>query len=116
MGDMRSARMPIGISPSKSPRDRWNPYLSRVSSGLGLARMGVRLLVFAALLWSASSLVSIAAEPGEAVLRVHAGELAPYRIPRELTGKFCEHLGANIYNGMDSQILSGKDRALNPAG
>jgi len=45
------------------------------------------------------------APPFEATLVVHAGELASDPIPRELTGKFCEHLGANIYNGMDAQIL-----------
>ncbi len=42
---------------------------------------------------------------GEATLTVHAQEVVPYSIPRNLTGKFCEHLGANIYNGMDAQIL-----------
>ncbi len=41
----------------------------------------------------------------EATLVVHAAELASNPIPRNLTGKFCEHLGANIYNGMDAQIL-----------
>ncbi|MGO8678064.1 MAG: alpha-L-arabinofuranosidase C-terminal domain-containing protein [Limisphaerales bacterium] len=41
----------------------------------------------------------------EAALVIHAAELASYPIPRNLTGKFCEHLGANIYNGMDAQVL-----------
>ena len=41
----------------------------------------------------------------EATLLIHAGELAPSRLPRNLAGQFCEHLGANIYNGMDAQIL-----------
>ena len=41
----------------------------------------------------------------EATIRVHARQLEPHRIPPNLTGKFCEHLGANIYNGMDAQIL-----------
>jgi len=41
----------------------------------------------------------------EATLVVHAAELASHPIPRALTGKFCEHLGANIYNGMDAQVL-----------
>jgi alpha-L-arabinofuranosidase len=41
----------------------------------------------------------------EATLQIHAGEPAPNRLPRELAGQFCEHLGANIYNGMDAQIL-----------
>jgi len=43
--------------------------------------------------------------PVEAQLVIFATNLAPYQIPRNLTGKFCEHLGANIYNGMDAQIL-----------
>ena len=43
--------------------------------------------------------------PAPAGLVVHAAELASYPIPRNLTGKFCEHLGANIYNGMDAQVL-----------
>lgn len=48
-----------------------------------------------------------AADPAaaDAALIIHAAELAPGRIPRNLTGKFCEHLGANIYNGMDAQVL-----------
>lgn len=45
------------------------------------------------------------AEPEEASLRVLVGDRQSFRIPRNLTGKFCEHLGANIYNGMDAQIL-----------
>lgn len=44
-------------------------------------------------------------DPSHATLRVHAGGRSPYRIPRYITGKFAEHLGANIYNGMDAQIL-----------
>ena len=30
---------------------------------------------------------------------------ADYRISRLITGKFAEHLGSNIYNGMSAQIL-----------
>jgi alpha-L-arabinofuranosidase len=41
----------------------------------------------------------------ETTLRIHCGDVQAYRIPRNLTGKFCEHLGANIYKGMDAQIL-----------
>src|SRR5512138_1013008 len=40
-----------------------------------------------------------------AALVIHADAPFPNRIPKFLTGKFCEHLGANIYNGMDAQIL-----------
>ena len=35
-------------------------------------------------------------------------------IPRYLTGKFCEHLGNNIYNGMDAQILRNPTFAVYP--
>ena len=45
------------------------------------------------------------ANPASAVLRVHAGERSPDPIPAFLTGKFAEHLGFNIYNGMDAQVL-----------
>ena len=41
----------------------------------------------------------------KASLIVHASEKSKYRIPRYITGKFCEHLYFNITNGMDAQIL-----------
>jgi len=41
----------------------------------------------------------------QAVLRVRAAERSPHPIPRYITGKFAEHLGSNILNGMDAQIL-----------
>lgn len=40
-----------------------------------------------------------------ATIRVHADRRSGHRIPRFLTGKFAEHLGFNIYGGMDAQIL-----------
>ncbi len=40
-----------------------------------------------------------------ATLRVQADQPLPYRIPPLITGKFAEHLGENIYNGMSAQIL-----------
>jgi len=40
-----------------------------------------------------------------ASVTIDAGKLGTQTIPREITGKFCEHLGNNIYNGMDAQIL-----------
>ena len=43
--------------------------------------------------------------PSQAKLRIRVGERSPYPIPRYITGKFCEHLGYNIYKGMDAQIL-----------
>lgn len=43
--------------------------------------------------------------PGEAVVRIDAASRASQPIPRHLTGKFAEHLGWNIYNGMDAQVL-----------
>ncbi|HEY5909352.1 MAG TPA: alpha-L-arabinofuranosidase C-terminal domain-containing protein [Verrucomicrobiae bacterium] len=44
-------------------------------------------------------------QPVSATLVIDATAVSAFPIPRELTGKFCEHLGANIYNGMDAQIL-----------
>jgi len=41
----------------------------------------------------------------EASLRIHAGRQAAHPVPRYITGKFCEHLGRNIYQGMDAQVL-----------
>ena len=40
-----------------------------------------------------------------ATLAVDARARAPYTISPLLYGKFCEHLGANIYHGMEAQIL-----------
>jgi len=44
-------------------------------------------------------------DPSRAALRVRVLERAANPIPKYITGKFAEHLGANIYNGMDAQIL-----------
>ena len=62
------------------------------------------------LLRSLASLAVLALLPAgnraaETTLVVHAADRASMRIPRFLTGKFAEHLGNNIYNGMDAQIL-----------
>jgi alpha-L-arabinofuranosidase len=46
-----------------------------------------------------------AAEPASASLRVFASDRAAQPIPRQITGKFAEHLGNNIYNGMSAQVL-----------
>lgn len=46
-----------------------------------------------------------ASDPARATLRVRVAERSPHPIPARLTGKFAEHLGVNIYNGMDAQIL-----------
>ncbi len=46
-----------------------------------------------------------AASPGMAKIIVDAGTRATYRVNPQLLGKFCEHLGANIYHGMEAQIL-----------
>lgn len=43
--------------------------------------------------------------PGRAMVRVRAGLRSPHPIPADTTGKFAEHLGWNIYNGMDAQVL-----------
>ena len=41
---------------------------------------------------------------------------SPHPISKYITGKFCEHLGANIYNGMDAQILRNPTFADYPFG
>ena len=42
---------------------------------------------------------------GKAELIVNTETKSPYSISPFLYGKFCEHLGSNIYQGMESQIL-----------
>jgi hypothetical protein len=41
----------------------------------------------------------------KASLIIYTAEKSNYPIPRNITGKFCEHLFFNITNGMDAQIL-----------
>lgn len=41
----------------------------------------------------------------QASLIVHTDQKSAQRVPRFLTGKFCEHLYFNVTNGMDAQIL-----------
>ena len=69
-----------------------------VACGRGLALAGLALSAF-------HSATGAEMRQGQAQLLIVATNLASYQIPRNLTGKFCEHLGANIYNGMDAQIL-----------
>ncbi len=52
----------------------------------------------------------------EAMVRIRAGQQAPQPISKYITGKFCEHLGTNIYNGMDAQILRNPTLAEYPFG
>ena len=40
-----------------------------------------------------------------ATIRVDAAVRSPYKVSPQLFGKFCEHLGFNIYGGMEAQIL-----------
>ena len=48
----------------------------------------------------------VAADDGtNASISVDAGARASAPLSPYLTGKFCEHLGSNIYNGMEAQIL-----------
>jgi len=44
-------------------------------------------------------------EVGKASLVVDTSVKSPFPVTPRLFGKFCEHLGANIYHGMDAQIL-----------
>lgn len=46
-----------------------------------------------------------AASAASATVRVLAGQPLGFRIPAFITGKFAEHLGANIYGGMCAEIL-----------
>ena len=41
----------------------------------------------------------------KAWLIIYSSAKSPHPIPRNITGKFCEHLYFNITNGMDAQIL-----------
>lgn len=49
--------------------------------------------------------IAISEAPSLATIRIDARNRSPYKIPAYITGKFAEHLGANIYGGMDAQIL-----------
>src|SRR3990172_2030012 len=44
-------------------------------------------------------------EGRKAALAVDLSVRSPHPVNPLLLGKFCEHLGSNIYNGMDAQIL-----------
>jgi alpha-N-arabinofuranosidase len=44
-------------------------------------------------------------DPRRAVLRIDVATRSPHRVNPFLYGKFTEHLGQNIYNGIDAQIL-----------
>ena len=73
-------------------------------------RIAWRIVALLCVLFSMTGMVdrALAQEPakaGQAVLRVRAAERSPHPIPRHITGKFAEHLGSNILNGMDAQIL-----------
>jgi alpha-N-arabinofuranosidase len=48
---------------------------------------------------------SATSDVSSAVVRILPGETDVPRIPKYITGKFCEHLGHNIYNGMHAEIL-----------
>jgi len=60
--------------------------------------------------------VTVAPSPGAARLRIDASVRSEIPISRRLTGKFCEHLGSNIYNGMCAQILVNSTFAAWPFG
>jgi alpha-N-arabinofuranosidase len=42
---------------------------------------------------------------GSATVWIDGSVRSPYRVSPKLFGKFCEHLGSNIYHGMEAQIL-----------
>jgi len=55
-------------------------------------------------------------DASRAELRVDARLRAPKPLTPYITGKFCEHLGSNIYNGMHAQVLRNPTFADHPFG
>ncbi len=47
----------------------------------------------------------MSSKSASATVAVDASSKQSHAISRYITGKFCEHLGSNIYNGMEAQIL-----------
>ena len=70
-----------------------NAHLRSLSLRLSAALSGVLCLALEA------------ATPRLARLQIRPEQRAAQPIPKTITGKFAEHLGNNIYNGMDAQIL-----------
>ena len=62
-------------------------------------------LSLAAYLIAGAAHMLVADDTAKASLKVDASKHAAYPISKNITGKFAEHLGNNIYNGMDAQIL-----------
>ena len=48
---------------------------------------------------------TVSSDPGKASLKVDLQTRSPFAVNPYLYGKFTEHLGQNIYNGIESQIL-----------
>ena len=48
---------------------------------------------------------TISTDAARASLTVDGLTRSPYQVSPHLLGKFCEHLGSNIYHGMEAQIL-----------
>ena len=44
-------------------------------------------------------------DQGRATLTIDPAVRSPHRVSPYLFGKFCEHLGFNIYQGMEAEIL-----------
>ncbi len=65
----------------------------------------IRLTLLLATTSSVAAQDSTHDQPRPARLEIRTAERAANPIPPFLTGKFAEHLGNNIYNGMDAQIL-----------
>jgi len=80
-------------------RSRWRIVVALAS--LAIALQGAAAMAAAPVLRD----VRESKDPARATLEVHARDRSPYPVPAYITGKFCEHLGSNIYNGMDAQIL-----------
>jgi alpha-N-arabinofuranosidase len=90
-------------------RRDWRPAICYIAPLIMMTHIKKTVRPFPAAVALAVVLATIARggehPAAEATLLVHAADLAPFHLPRNLAGQFCEHLGANIYNGMDAQIL-----------
>jgi alpha-N-arabinofuranosidase len=78
-------------------------YLDYTGLTMKQSTAGLKVLCFGILTLLLGSGVCRANE--KASLVIYVAEKSEYPIPRNITGKFCEHLFFNITNGMDAQIL-----------
>lgn len=91
---------------SRTERDKIKPLLVKRSKLVSTQKSSVLIgLVIVALFVCCISESRAGDAALKATLRIQAHKRSPHNIPKYITGKFCEHLGFNIYHGMDAQIL-----------